>query len=64
MAPPKQAFLHSSHFPHFDLSIGFPKSRGAFVKTDDNLRADPYSGVVNNADFPIHPRPARVAMVL
>ena len=56
--------MHSIHFPHFDSSIGFPKSSGASVSTEDNLKADPYFGVVNNADFPIQPRPARVAIVL
>ena len=52
------------HFPHFDFNMGLPISRGASVKTDDSLSADPYSFVVNNADFPIHPSPARVAIVL
>ena len=37
---------------------------GAFVKTEDNLKADPKLLVVNNADLPIQPKPARVASVL
>ena len=56
--------MHSVHFPHLDLSTGFPIFRGASVRTDDSLSADPYSFVVNSADFPIHPSPAFVAMVL
>ena len=52
------------HFPHFDLVIGIPTSNGALVKTDDSLKADPYFNVVKSADFPIQPKPARVAIVL
>ena len=64
IAPPRHASLHSMHFPHLDFSIGWPISKGASVRTDDSLSADPYCFVVNHADLPIHPRPARVAIVL
>lgn len=64
MASAGHVCLHVMHFPQLDSSIGVPQSNGASVRTEINLRAEPYFPVTNSADFPIQPRPARVAMVL
>lgn len=64
IAPPGHASRHIMHFPHLDSRTGSPTSRGASVNTELILNAEPYPNVVRSADFPIQPRPERVAMVL
>ena len=50
--------------PQRESSIGLAVSSGASVSTDARRTAGPWLDVINNADLPIHPRPARVATVL
>lgn len=64
IARPGQYLTHSSHVPQIDSLIGVPADNGISVNTPLSLIAVPYSLVTRAADFPIQPRPARVASVL
>ena len=58
------ACWHCLHVPHCDCVMGVFVFSGAFVSIDVSLSAVPCCGVTSSADFPIHPSPALVAIVL
>jgi len=64
MALAGQRSRHFVQSPHRESSTGLPASTVASVSTVASRTAGPYLCVINSADLPIHPRPARVATVL
>ena len=59
-----QASAQAEQAPHLEAVTGGPGSKGARVRTEASLRAEPNRSVTRRAFFPIHPRPAFVATVL
>ena len=64
MALAGQWATHSSHKPQRDASTACATGKGASVMTLERRNAPPKPSEMSSPDFPIQPRPARVATVL